>query len=777
LLGGGASANVAVEALPFGPGDTTAGSETELQAAVIGRREDVDLPLAIERSNYFSNLLKRAAAGETPKRALRDLRRFLDDDSQVWEQSWVRFPLRALNGLARQVLADDLRADKGNSETTRRSDADRFFITDDDPLLRVPVSYMLKLALANVLGKQTDDSPEAMLCGTRLLRHFLNDNVSPETVSFYISTADDAQSVGSALASETSLRFLLTQLLTEYANERFGLRARGQEATVYFSPHPPTRQKQLNECIADSYYRELFISPCLSGWDRGHEKQEYMSLCHQVLSRSQLRATAKVVHDAGLIAGRCVLLPSLSTISLNNNGIHVSLGSRKLGELLSDQASGVSAKEEKYFGDLAIKIIEHFLPLFVGTYSAAPFRLGFADFHAERVLGFLPHQLDFTHLRMLWRRWKKKASIKLFGQPISPSGNEWFDRMVSTVLRLEGDFVPDYRLMDYLVAPLSTAESAALDGSLGNAERLKRDLAEEGVYDSRMSLYMLCRQRAYADMGFSGFEGRYYSLCESLHDDLAPAVDLQNLVTALAFQYIADGTVAHADIPDNPSIESERRQIFFGAAAGIPTFFVRTATTNTFLRRILELCERTRFSHRYPGYVRVYHLEYRRALLRLLRRDAAALIEAFGAAPLLDDLQRRVEQPHEHSVAGKLTRGILDDLNVRSPLKVPADEFNLAAESFYRNTLRHRQTREALAHWESLVPQWLPQESREEASEMARCMSRDGNPLAAYKSPQQLERLITLLLRTLSHKVLEDRHAHVACNHATVTDAVCAPVH
>ncbi len=289
LLGGGASTNVAVETLPFGPGDTTAGSETELQAAVIGRREDVDLPLAIERSNYFSNLLKRAAAGETPKRALRDLRRFLDDDSQVWEQSWVRFPLRTLNGLARQVLADDLRADKGDSGTARRSDADRFFVTDDEPLLRVPVSYMLKLALANVLGNQTDDSPEAMLCGTRLLRHFLNDNVSPETVSFYISTANVSQSVGSALASETSLRFLLTQLLTEYANERFSLRARGQEAAVYFSPHPPTRQKQLNECIADSFYRELFISPCLSGWDRGHEKQEYMSLCHQVLSRSQLR--------------------------------------------------------------------------------------------------------------------------------------------------------------------------------------------------------------------------------------------------------------------------------------------------------------------------------------------------------------------------------------------------------------------------------------------------------------------------------------------------------
>jgi hypothetical protein len=32
---------------------------------------------------------------------------------------------------------------------------------------------------------------------------------------------------------------------------------------------------------------------------------------------------------------------------------------------------------------LAIKIVEHFLPLFVGAYSAAPYRLDFADFHPE----------------------------------------------------------------------------------------------------------------------------------------------------------------------------------------------------------------------------------------------------------------------------------------------------------------------------------------------------------------------------------------------------------
>lgn len=44
-----------IESLPFSRGDATAGSETELQAAVFGDRKRVDLPLTIESSNYFGN--------------------------------------------------------------------------------------------------------------------------------------------------------------------------------------------------------------------------------------------------------------------------------------------------------------------------------------------------------------------------------------------------------------------------------------------------------------------------------------------------------------------------------------------------------------------------------------------------------------------------------------------------------------------------------------------------------------------------------------------------
>jgi hypothetical protein len=158
-----------------------------------------------------------------------------------------------------------------------------------------------------------------------------------------------------------------------------------------------------------------------------------------------------------------------------------------------DPGSGYGEKEEKCYGDLAIKIVEHFLPLFVGTYSAAPYRFEFQDFHPERLLGFLPHELDYTHLRMIWRRWKRKAANKFFGHAMTPFGPEWLDRTVARLLGFKGDYVSDFRLLDYLVA-------------------------------------------------------------------------------LLAFKYILQGRYTHQSIPDSPTVESERRQFFFGAAIGCPHF-------------------------------------------------------------------------------------------------------------------------------------------------------------------------------------------------------------
>jgi hypothetical protein len=688
-----------VESLPFSAGDVTSGSETELQAAVHGDRRSVDLPLAIESSNYFANIAKRANAGDTSERAVSDLEKYLaENESNVWDNSWVRFPLKALTSFARAILARDLLVNRQDPCSASRQDLDKFvFLHEGERWLRVPISYLMKIALADVLGAQEGVPELVRSTGSDVMGRLLSDNTSPETLSFYVVPLRSESGFGKAIARETSKRFLLSQLLILYANCALGLRELGQRAMIYFSPHPPIRQKRLNECISDTFYRELFMNPCLSGWDNGVEKHDYMCLCHQVLSRSQLNAVGKL-REAGIITRNLVVLPNVSNISLANNGTHISLGSLKLSSCLADRSSGFGATEEKYLGDLVIKIVEHFLPLFVGTYSAAPYRLDFADFHPERVLGFLPHELDYTHLRMIWRRWKKKASVKILGQPTTPFGLRTIDRALTLLFRVKGDFIPDYRLVDYMVAPMSTAWSPALNGKPGNLERLKKDLADMGVIDARMSLYMIYRLREFHNMGFSGFEGRHYSLFESLDADMAEATNLQVLVTALAFKLALRGSVRHSDIPDDPFVESERRHVFFGSALGIPTFYVHESSGNRFLRGLLRCTKGTRYSRRYPGYLRVYNRQFRLALTQFIRSEGADLIENLGLEETLNDLVRRIDEPHYHAAGERLTTEILKTMGLKSPLQAKAEEFNLAAERYYQDGLKSEHVGEALTH-------------------------------------------------------------------------------
>ena len=495
--------------LPFAGGDTTCGTENELQAVVAGPRDSVDLPMTIETSNYFQNIIKRHRRGELPRRLISDLEKWLDNNpAQVWENSWVRLAWHRLSPLARAELDRDLAADKEDLQSRRRSDADRFLLEGQgEKQVRIPVSYLLKLALVDVLGAQDNLPSLVRETGYGMSAHFLSDNTSPETYSFYVASSSDTGGLGRSTAQETARRFLLTQLLVRYANRQFGLEESGQKVQVYFAPHPPVRQKELNDCLSDTFYRELFMNPCLSGWARGEEKHAYMHLCHQVLSRARLNSLSRL-KEAGLVNSNLVVLPSTSNISLANNGTHVSLGSSRLSQALQDSTS-LKPAHEKYLGDLVIKFVEHFLPLFVGSYSAAPYRLDFADFHPEQVLSFLPYQLDYTHLRMVWRRWKKKAHLKArpFGFRLTPFGPSWLDSALSGLFGLKGDLVPDYRLIDYLVAVMSTDQSPALNGHSGNIDHLKKDLTQLGVFDPQMPVYLPYRQRIFADMGFAGFEG------------------------------------------------------------------------------------------------------------------------------------------------------------------------------------------------------------------------------------------------------------------------------
>ena len=694
--------------LPFAAGDTTAGVENELQVAVTGARDRVDLPLTIQCSSYYKNMLARFHRGDVPRAVVSALEQFLDENPEnIWENSWVRFPRRCLNPFAAQVFEEDLKSDKSRPCSPLRGDVQRFAVfQQQEEFIRIPVSYLLKLSLADVISRSPAMPAILRTTGERLMSHFLNDNTSPETYSFQPVPLTQEGPAGYGVAAETLKRYLLTHLLICHANTAFDLAACGQKAEIYFAPHPPVRQKRLNDLISDSFYRELFISPCLSGWDQGQVKQAYMELCHQVLSRSQLNAVAKLRH-AGILNTNLVILPNISNTSLSNNGTHISLGSVRLASCFQDPASGFTPFEEKYVGDLAIKIIEHFLPLFVGTYSAAPYRLDFSDFHPEKVLGFLPHELDFTHLRMIWRRWKKKARLKILGQAVTPFGLSWLDKGISRMCGLRGDWVPDFRLLDYLVALLSTETNQALDGTLDNGFRLKQDLQAMGVFDSGMALYQLYRQREFRIMGYCGFEGRYYSQFSSLLEDMAPAAALQNLLTALSFKYILSGQIQHSHIPDTPFVESERRQIFFGAAIGLPTFYVHRQTTNRFLRNILTQVQNTRVSRRYANHIRVYHAEWCLALVHIIQKDAADLIEMMNLQPMIQDLERRLKNPNCYGASGKLLQGIMGQTGISGPLKLPAEKFNKAAEHYYRRELRQKYLDEALTvlidDWDAIV--------------------------------------------------------------------------
>lgn len=705
------SAEKMAATLPFSLNDVTAGSENELQAVVAGDKDKVDLPLIIEQSNYFANIMKQAAAGETPRKVIAELERFLaDNPSRVWENSWVRFPRRHLSSYANDVFESDLLADKKNPAAGKRADCERFILHDasGEKMLRLPISYLIKLALADLVGSQRILPPAIRQTGIRLLGHYLNDNTSPETFSFNVVSLTPAGGMGKAIARESAIRYLMTQLLVMYANEAFGLKEQGQRAMIYFAPHPPVRQKEMNDHVSDSFYRELFMSPCLSGWDKGEAKYRYMQLCHQVLSRSQLNAVAKL-RESRIILNNLVVLPNLSNVSLANNGTHISIGSKRLSQALANGGTGFGAVDEKHLGDLVIKITEHFLPLFVGTYTAAPYRLAYTDFHPEKALGFLPHELDYTHLRMIWRRWKKKASLSICGQPVTPFGPVPLDKLVSTVFRLKGDFVPDYRLVDYLVCLLSTDRSPALNGVMGNTDLLRKDLADMGVFDEQMSVYLLYKMREYGKMGFSGFEGRHYSLFGNFEEDMGRATDLQTLITALAYKYIAMGT-CHAHIPDTSSVESERRQIFFGSAIGIPTFFIRKNSSNAFLNKILSKTNAVRSSHRYPGYLRVQNHEYCKALVKVIREDAADLVELLDLHATLNDLEERLAEPEQRTAAGRLTAGILDEVNARSPMSLKSRDFNAGAERYYRGTLRRRHMEESFRFLEEELRR-LDQES------------------------------------------------------------------
>ena len=155
---------------------------------------------SIRESRFFQNIARRSASGEAPRRTLLELEDLPRRQPGVWENSWVRFPRVAAQRHALQVFQADLqvvRTERLDRRTLRRC-AGSASPRMARPWLRIPISYALKLSLADLVGTQPH-MPEAMRAeASRLMRHFLNDNTSPETTSFHIVAAGDEALPGRA---------------------------------------------------------------------------------------------------------------------------------------------------------------------------------------------------------------------------------------------------------------------------------------------------------------------------------------------------------------------------------------------------------------------------------------------------------------------------------------------------------------------------------------------------------------------------------------------------
>ncbi len=634
----------------FTPGDITVGVENEYCTAVAGAPSVVDLPREL--------LWRRGrdATGEAVARLIEGNR------AAVWEHSYVRFPHSSLHPAAAKLLQSDIGA---------RDDQARYLIRESSASwLRVPPSYVLKLALADITGNESEQRQGFVERAAQVMRGLLNDNTAPELTSVFIAGGNAPGGIGRAVADETAMRFLLAQALVEYANMHFGLRAHGQTLRLYSAPNPPRLLKRFAAVVPVEQYRALLLNPCLSGFTDGERKFAYMRLCHATLSKSRAKAVEHLI-ATGMAPAANPLAFNCDT-GLLNNGVHVSVGSRALAAAAGDTLGAIA---EKNHADLAIKIIEHFIPLFVGLYSASPWRLSAAEMAPEHALGYLPHMLETTVLRRLWRGWRARAGI---------------------LSRMRGDLVPDYRLVDYFAQFASTTSSPALNGLPGNDERLKHELAQRGIFDAGMTAYALIRPRTLAGSGYSGLEFRWHSLFPSHAGDMAPAVTLQALIAAFAMHEISRGMVTHADIPDDPETESERRQFLFAAAVGAPMLYVRRDTRNAFLRRVLSRAPGVRPSNRRPGFLKVPLAAWRQGLAHLLAHTGAAAVEMYRARDVLADLGERLRDP-EAAASAKLCRAVSGGTRAARALDMRADDFNAGLEQHYRDNLRRAHLREGAA--------------------------------------------------------------------------------
>ena len=115
-----------LETVPFAPADVTAGSEDELQAVVLGEATACDLPITIRDSRFLQNIARRSFSGVASRSTYLELLQFLNDHGQVWENSWVRFPVRHLSPYALNTFLADMKIGQHGQRKRHRTDSLKF---------------------------------------------------------------------------------------------------------------------------------------------------------------------------------------------------------------------------------------------------------------------------------------------------------------------------------------------------------------------------------------------------------------------------------------------------------------------------------------------------------------------------------------------------------------------------------------------------------------------------------------------------------------------------
>ena len=142
-----------------------------------------------------------------------------------------------MGDLAKIIFQHDILADKANPSAGKNGFEQIYFSKRRSGYIRVPMSYLFKFSLAEIVDPQRKVHPLIHQTGLNIMQYYLNDNTSPETSSFYIISLQSEKGMGRSVAKEMSMRFLLSQLLVMYANEKYTLRSR-TKSDDFFLPAP-----------------------------------------------------------------------------------------------------------------------------------------------------------------------------------------------------------------------------------------------------------------------------------------------------------------------------------------------------------------------------------------------------------------------------------------------------------------------------------------------------------------------------------------------------------